>query len=96
MSHLASYPPDLPVPVDDGACAHLEGADFPSVALPSTGPFGSSDEEETEGSAVDVAQLSQSGLVIVFFYPRTAPPEETVPPEWNAIPGARGCTPQNC
>ena len=28
--------------------------------------------------------------------PRTAPPEENVPEEWNTIPGARGCTPQNC
>ncbi len=29
-------PPDLPVPVDDGAAGHLAGARVPSVALPST------------------------------------------------------------
>jgi peroxiredoxin len=28
--------------------------------------------------------------------PRTAAPNETVPAAWNAIPGARGCTPQAC
>jgi peroxiredoxin len=28
--------------------------------------------------------------------PHTAAPNETVPAEWNAIPGARGCTPQAC
>jgi peroxiredoxin len=38
----------------------------------------------------------QSGLTIVFCYPRTGAPNETVPDTWNAIPGARGCTPQAC
>lgn len=29
-------------------------------------------------------------------YPRTGAPDEVVPDDWNAIPGARGCTPQAC
>ena len=33
---LYSVPPDVPVPVDDGACDHLLGARLPAVALPST------------------------------------------------------------
>jgi len=36
------------------------------------------------------------GLIILFCYPRTGAPNETVPPSWDAIPGARGCTPQAC
>jgi hypothetical protein len=33
---LMSLPPDLPVPVDDGACDHLPGLAIPSVKLRST------------------------------------------------------------
>lgn len=101
MSQHLDIPPDLPVPHDDGACAHLTGRDFPDVVLPATGPFTSDTSEATENAGgraktVSMRELSQSGLVVVFFYPRTAPPDEIVPKEWNDIPGARGCTPQNC
>lgn len=73
----------MPAPKDDGACAHLKGATFPSVSLPSTA-----------GNTVDHSSLS--GLTIIFIYPRTGAPGEHVPAEWNEIPGARGCTPQAC
>ena len=33
---------------------------------------------------------------IVYCYPRTGRPGETLPDGWDAIPGARGCTPQAC
>jgi peroxiredoxin len=69
--------------VDDGACDHLKGIKFPSVSL-----------QSTAGNNVDPASLS--GLSILFCYPRTGAPGEVVPDEWNAIPGARGCTPQAC
>jgi peroxiredoxin len=29
-------------------------------------------------------------------YPRTGRPDRELPTGWNAIPGARGCTPQSC
>lgn len=48
----------------------------------------------TSGGQVDVA--SQTGLTILFCYPRTGAPGETITDDWNAIPGARGCTPQAC
>ena len=35
-TNLSQLPKDLPVPVDDGAAAHLEGALLPDLALPST------------------------------------------------------------
>lgn len=37
-----------------------------------------------------------AGLTIIFCYPRTGGPNEKIPDSWNAIPGARGCTPQAC
>jgi peroxiredoxin len=56
---------------------------MPSVVLP-----------DTSGKSVDVAKLT--GLTILFCYPRTGAPGETITDDWNAIPGARGCTPQAC
>ncbi|MEM9605575.1 MAG: peroxiredoxin, partial [Pseudomonadota bacterium] len=74
-------PDNLPEPLDDGACAHLEGMAFPAVALASTdGP-------------VTLAQ--QPGTVVVYLYPRSSPDHDD-PDGWDAIPGARGCSPQGC
>ena len=80
---LYSLPPGLPVPVDDGGCAHLTGMSVPSVALPST-----------SGERVDLAALR--GSTVVYAYPRTGHPDRDPPPGWDAVPGARGCTPQSC
>ena len=84
---LFALPDDLPVPVDDGACDHLTGMAVPDVALPST--------------AGGVVRLSDPAAprTVVFAYPLTARPGEEPPggqAGWNAIPGARGCTPQAC
>jgi len=76
-------PKDLPVPQDDGACAHLAGMTLPPVALPSTG-----------GRVVDLSRLA--GTTVLYVYPRTGRPDQELPTGWNAIPGARGCTPQSC
>jgi peroxiredoxin len=79
-------PTDLPVPVDDGAAAHLPGTAMPAVALPSTsnGPV-----------RVDTVPAGFSRLVI-YAYPMTGLPGVPVPDGWDEIPGARGCTPQTC
>jgi peroxiredoxin len=76
-------PPDLPVPVDDGAARHLTGASLPNVTLPATA-----------GSAVTLSRLK--GLSVLYVYPRTGVPGVDAPPGWDDIPGARGCTPQSC
>lgn len=80
---LHRLPDDLPIPVDDGACAHLTGLALPSVPL-----------RATTGEVVDLARLP--GRTVVYVYPRTGRPDEDPPPGWNEIPGARGCTPQAC
>lgn len=77
-------PPDLPEPVDDGAADHLEGVTLPSLSLPST-----------SGGEIDLAEAAE-GTFVVYCYPRTGRPGEPLPPGWNEIPGARGCTPQSC
>ena len=33
---------------------------------------------------------------MVYIYPRTGVPGQALPDGWDAIPGARGCTPQSC
>jgi peroxiredoxin len=79
-------PDDLPVPEDDGAADHLVGAELPPVAL-----------EASDGTSVRLDQLG--GRSVVFAYPRTGRPGEPSlggDEEWDAIPGARGCTPQAC
>jgi peroxiredoxin len=76
-------PPDLPEPVDDGAADHLEGAALPSLELPAT-----------SGEEIDLA--AAAGTLALYCYPRTGRPGEPLPPGWDEIPGARGCTPQSC
>lgn len=84
---LYHLPADLPAPVDDGAAGHLQGAVLPSVALAST-----------SGGLVRLDDEAVS-LVVVYCYPRTGLPDAVAlggTASWNAIPGARGCTPQSC
>ena len=79
-----SLPNDLPVPVDDGACRHLPGTTFPSIALRSTA-----------NRLVDLSR-EPARRIVVYAYPRTGEPGKPVPPGWDNIPGARGCTPETC
>jgi peroxiredoxin len=76
-------PPDIPIPEDDGGARHLPGARLPDLALPAT-----------SGSAVNLSRLN--GRTVVYIYPRTGVPGVDAPDGWDAIPGARGCTPQSC
>lgn len=83
MKNLHVLPANLPVPVDDGACAHLEGRKLPSITLAST-----SDRKVDLASAV--------GRIVIYFYPMTGRPDAPPMIGWNEIPGARGCKPQAC
>ena len=76
-------PTDLPPPQDDGATRHLAGMKLPPLPLAAT-----------DGSSVDLSALR--GRTIVYVYPRTGRPSQETPDGWDAIPGARGCTPQSC
>ena len=76
-------PPNIPAPQDDGAARHLPGMKLPDLALPATA-----------GVPVNLSKLA--GRTVVYIYPRTGVPGVALPTGWDAIPGARGCTPQSC
>ena len=81
---LTVLPTDLPRPQDDGGAYHLPGARVPHVVL-----------GDTDGQSVDLAALA--GRSVVFAYPRTGRPGEApLSDDWDAIPGARGCSVESC
>jgi peroxiredoxin len=81
-SDYTTLPDDLPAPEDDGAADHLPGTEMPDLSLPST-------------AGTDVS-VRQPGTLVLYIYPRTGKPGEPLPPGWDDIPGARGCTPESC
>jgi len=86
VTDFHALPPDLPVPRDDGAADHLPGLRLPALALTATA-----------GGSVDLAAAAAAaGTLVLYVYPRTGVPGEPSPDGWDAIPGARGCTPQSC
>lgn len=72
----------IPEPPDDGGADHLRGMSLPVITLPST-----------QGT-MTLANLS--GTTVIFIYPMTGRPDRALPDNWDMLPGARGCTPQNC
>ena len=85
MSCPQELPANLPIPDDDGAADHLPGLKMPDIALPST-----------DGETVRLSQLGAAGHAVLYVYPLTARPGVALPSDWDAIPGARGCTPEAC
>jgi peroxiredoxin len=83
MHDPSILPAGIPAPQDDGGARHLTGARLPDIALAAT-----------DGTAVNLSRLS--GRSVVYLYPRTGRPGVALPTGWDAIPGARGCTPQSC
>lgn len=80
---FTQLPANLPVPKDDGACDHLLGSQLPDVSLVST-------------SSRHINLRQQPGLIVLYAYPLTGRPGVPLPPGWDEIPGARGCTPESC
>ena len=71
-----------PPPEDDGGAEHLCcGAGLPNHPLPST-----------QGGTIRLA--AREGPAIIFIYPWTGRPGLANPPDWDAIPGAHGSTPE--
>ncbi|HUZ31979.1 MAG TPA: peroxiredoxin [Xanthobacteraceae bacterium] len=76
-------PSNIPAPQDDGAVRHLTGMKLPDLALPAT-----------RSGAFNLSVIG--GRTVLYIYPRTGVPGVDLPPGWDDIPGARGCTPQSC
>lgn len=59
---------------------------MPAIALPSTG-----------GGTVQVDQVPHGfRCLVIYAYPLTGLPGVDNPGGWDALPGARGCTPESC
>jgi peroxiredoxin len=84
MSDPSRLPPDLPAPPDDGAGRHLPGLRLPAVTLPASG-----------GGRVDLGRPIP-GWTVLFCFPRASQPDAPPPPDWDRVPGARGCTAELC
>ena len=83
MTNYNQLPPDLPIPIDDGATNHLIGMTLPNISLKST-----------RGDSISVGNFK--GKLVIYCYPMTGQPNVPLPEGWDQIPGARGCTPQSC
>ena len=81
---LTKLPDDLPIPEDDGACNHLTNFTIPPISLPNQ-----------DGNLLRLNRLDTFRIVL-YCYPMTGRPDRPLPPNWDSIPGARGCTPQTC
>lgn len=84
VTDYMNLPTDLPIPEDDGAADHLPGTAMPHIELRSI-----------SGRNVALDELGP-GRTVVYIYPRSGVPGEPLPEGWDAIPGARGCTPEAC
>ena len=82
--NLSSLPPNLPIPEDDGSCSHLLDNTIPDVSLPNQ-----------DGIYLKLRR-DVSFRIVLYCYPMTGRSDRSLPPNWDLIPGARGCTPQTC
>ncbi|WP_217426554.1 peroxiredoxin [Candidatus Methylobacter favarea] len=80
---LGSIPEDLPIPLNDGACEHLDNMLLPDISLWST-----------DDQKINLSHLS--GWNVIFCYSMTGRPGFAIPEGWIQIPGAAGYTPQVC
>ena len=75
---------NIPEPKNDGLCNHLEGMAIPDISLLTI-----------NGDYLKLRR-KESFRLILYFYPMTGRPDKPLPDNWNEIPGARGCTLENC
>ena len=69
---------------DDGSCSHLINRKFPDISLPNQ-----------DGHYLQLNR-SDTFRLVIYFYSLTGHPKKKLPENWNKIPGANGCTLQNC
>jgi len=82
--NLIDLPTDLSKPEQDRACDHLLNSIIPNISLPTQ-----------DGNLLKLNRFDTFQLVL-FCYPMTGHPSRPLPENWDSIPGASGCTTQNC
>lgn len=102
---LEQLPDDLPVPLDDGGADHLLSMPLPNLSLMATSGTpvnpGALHKNRTmaagsDSASSDSVKHATNHATVIYIYPMTGRPDTPLPPGWNDIPGARGCTPQSC
>ena len=69
---------------NEGVMDTLKNKNFPNISLPNQ-----------DGNLLNLHRLDTFRMVL-YFYPMTGRPDRPLPDNWNNIPGAKGCTIQNC
>lgn len=83
-ANLNSLSKNLRIPEDDGLCIHLNNMKIPDISL-----------QAASGDYVKLRR-KESFKLIIYCYPMTGRSDMPLPKNWNNIPGARGCTLENC
>ena len=82
--NLTELPTNLTKTQKDGACDHLLNSLIADISL------SNQDDNLLKLNRYDTFRL------VLFCYPMTGHPDKPLPENWDIIPGAKGCTPQNC
>jgi len=82
--NFKELPKNLFKPEQDEACSHLLHSAIPDISLPNQ-----------DGNLLKLNR-SDTFRLVIFCYPMTGRPDRSLPNDWHLIPGASGCTIQNC
>ena len=82
--NFTNLPTNLPKPEQDGACDHLLNSTIPNISLP------------TQDGILLKLNRKDTFRLVIYCFPMTGHPNRSLPENWNIIPGAGGCTSQNC
>ena len=74
----------FPKPKNDGKADHLLNKFLPDISL-----------KNQQGNLLKIKR-SDTFRLILYFYPMTGNPNESLPKNWNQTPGAIGCTVETC
>jgi hypothetical protein len=66
MTNYNQLPPDLPIPIDDGATNHLIGITLPNIS-----------SKSTRGDSISLGSIQ--GNVVIYCYPMTGQPNAPLP-----------------
>lgn len=82
--NLTNLPTYFSEPDQKKTCDYLTNLTIPDISLPNQ-----------DGNFLKLNR-SDTFRLVIFCYPMTGHPNRTLPKKWNEIPGAKGCTTQNC
>ena len=75
---------DQPIPEIDRLINNLYNKSIPGISLPNQ-----------NGNLLKLNR-KDTFRIVIYFYSLTGHPNKQLPDNWNEIPGAKGCTLENC